>query len=102
MDITITLDPDAERFVREEAEKRGIAPEKLAETLVSDALERERKAALEREQKAERALELLRSWDEDGDEAEQRGTFDAIVKGLNEGRRGYRQHFPAHLKGKTW
>ena len=94
MDITITLDPDDERFVREEAEKRGVSPLQLAEKLVADALERERKAA--------RALELLRSWDEDGDEAEQRATFDAIAKGLNEERQGFRQHFPAELKGKTW
>jgi hypothetical protein len=94
MDITITLGPDDERFVRDEAEKRGVAPEQLAETLVSGALERERKAA--------HALELLRSWDEDGDVAEQRETFEAIAKGLNEEREGYRQHYPAHLKGKTW
>lgn len=83
MDITITLDPDTERFVRDEAEKRGVAPE----AIIAQAMERERKAA--------RARELLRSWDEAGDEAEQRETFEAIANGRNEERQGYRQHYPA-------
>jgi hypothetical protein len=94
MDITVTLLPDAERFVRQEAENRGIAPEALAESVVATAFERERKVA--------HARALLQSWDDDGDETEQREPFESIAKGLNTGREGYRQHIPAHLKGKTW
>ncbi len=94
MDITITLGPDDERFVREEAEKRGVAPERLAETLVSGALERERKAA--------QIAAMFRAWEVEDSANPDDDTFETIVKGLNEERAGYRLHFPPELKGKTW
>ena len=36
------------------------------------------------------------------DPTEQRETFDLLVRGLNENRRGGRELFPKALKGKTW
>ncbi len=94
MDITITLGADDERFVRAQAEKRGVAPERLAETMVADALERERKAAL--------ASDLFRKWAEEDKSNSDDDTFETIVAALNQERKGYRQHFPTELKGKTW
>ena len=40
-----------------------------------------------------RVKELLRKWTEEGDLEEQRETFEALKKGIDEGRKGYRQLF---------
>ena len=97
MDITLRLDPETERRVREEAERRGITPEALAEAAVLETVAREQTAQRERNAQA-RAL--LRTWSDDGDETEQRATFDAVAKGSNSERKGFRQHFPAGTKTK--
>ena len=44
---------------------------------------------------------LIESWMQE-DPTEQRETFDHLVRGLNENRRGGRELFPEALKGKTW
>jgi len=40
------------------------------------------------------AIELLRQWREEGDEEEQRDTFEAIMQGLNEHHSSDRKLFP--------
>jgi hypothetical protein len=90
MDITITLDAETERFVREEAEKRGVA----VETVVAQVMEGQRKAA--------QLAEMFQRWEKEDAANPDDDTFETIVKALNEGRKGYRQHFPAELKGKSW
>lgn len=97
MDITLRLDPETERRLREEAERRGMSPEALAETAVRETIEREQVAQREKNAKAR---ELLRSWTEHGDAQEQRETFDAVAKGLNAERKGYRQHYRMAPKTK--
>ena len=47
-------------------------------------------------------IELLRKWSEEDDGGEQQETMDALIKGMNESRRGQRLPFPKHLRGKTW
>jgi len=44
---------------------------------------------------------LIESWMQE-DPTEQRETFDHLVRGLNENRRGGRELFPEALKGTTW
>lgn len=44
---------------------------------------------------------LIESWMQE-DPTEQHETFDHLVRGLNENRRGGREMFPTALKGKTW
>ena len=44
---------------------------------------------------------LIESWMQE-DPTEQHETFDHLVRGLNENRRGGREMFPKALKGKTW
>jgi hypothetical protein len=95
MDITLRLDPETERLIREEAARRGMTPEALAQAVVVETLEREQ--AQQRAKNAA-ARELLRTWSEDGDEQEQRETFEAIAEGLNAERKGVRQHYPALRK----
>jgi hypothetical protein len=40
------------------------------------------------------AIALLRSWREEGDEAEQRRAFEDLKRTLDEDRLGYRQIYP--------
>ena len=44
---------------------------------------------------------LIESWMQE-DPTEQRETFDHLVRGLNESRRGGRELFPKELRGETW
>lgn len=44
---------------------------------------------------------LIESWMQE-EPTEQRETFEHLVRGLNENRRGGREVFPQALKGKTW
>lgn len=41
-----------------------------------------------------RAIECLRNIREEGDPEEKQETLDYLVKALDEGREGYRKHFP--------
>ena len=50
--------------------------------------------AITREQKREALIELLRRWREEGDEEEQKETWEYLKKALDEDRLSYRKLFP--------
>lgn len=61
------------------------------------------KTLLETDQERRRvAVALLQSWIDDGDEAEQRETGNALIKGLDANRLSNRPLFPKELEGVTW
>ena len=52
--------------------------------------------------KQKTAIELLQSWIDTDDPAEQQETGEALLEGLDENRLSDRPLFPPELKGKTW
>jgi hypothetical protein len=49
---------------------------------------------LERRLRNRAAVELLKSWDEEGDETEQRETLEFLKVAIDANRLGQRKHFP--------
>lgn len=85
MSITLELRDSVAIALREEAERRGLRPEDLAETLLSENLPVLRpKGSLSA---------LIQSWIDDGDEDEQRETWEALSEGIDANRVGQRKLF---------
>lgn len=83
--MTLTLTPDLERRLTQEAERQGVKPDEYALQLLDKQLEPEdRKTAL---------ADALRSFRE-GDAEEQRETFEALKQGLNENHTSDRVIYP--------
>lgn len=74
MSLLIELAPDVESRLELEAADNGVQPSAYASRLIENGL---------RKGDPEKARALLRKWDEEGDEEEQRETFEALKKGLN-------------------
>jgi hypothetical protein len=88
MTLTLDLRPELQEQLKREAAQRGLSPEKLAVALLEEAVpgyRASRNAA---------AIEMLRSWAEEGDEEEQRETFEALKEGLNQNHSSDRVIFP--------
>ena len=94
MTLTLTLPPELERRLAEEAARKGVPPEQYTLQLLSEHL-----PAADR--RAE-AVRLLQSWLDEGDAAEQTETGDYLVRALDEDRLSDRKLFPPELKGVTW
>ena len=75
---------------RPRADGKGRGPGSLA--IDREAAEKEARR-IQRE-KNQAAIELLRSWREEGDEEEQRRAFENLKKTLDEDRMGYRKIYP--------
>lgn len=93
MTLTLTLSPEMEQRLTEEAQRQGVAPEKYALRLLENQLSRKDRYA---ELRA-----LLKSWREE-DPQEQKETGDYLVRVLDEDRLGDRPLFPPELEGITW
>jgi len=52
--------------------------------------------------KQQTAVDLLQSWIDVDDPAEQQTTGNALIQGLDENRLSDRPLYPTHLKEKTW
>ncbi len=52
--------------------------------------------------RADRLVQLLQSWIDEGDEEEQRETLEYLIHALDEDRLSNRKLFPKELKGKSW
>ncbi|MGH9754637.1 MAG: hypothetical protein ACREA2_17815 [Blastocatellia bacterium] len=94
--ITLTLDSEFEQRLLREASQHGLSPEQYA----VQALE-ERILQTERERR-EKAIALVQSWIDEGDEQEQRETWEYLVRVLDEDRTSARKLFPEELKGVSW
>jgi seryl-tRNA(Sec) selenium transferase len=88
MTLTLDLRPELQEQLKREAAQRGLSPEKLAVALLEEAVpgyRASRNAA---------AIEMLRSWAEEGDEEEQRETGEFLMRALDEDRTSDRKLFP--------
>jgi hypothetical protein len=74
MSLVIELTNGLEDKVRNEAEKRGLSADECARRLVVESLSRGRHPL----------SEAIQSWIGEGDEQEQRETYEALAKGLSE------------------
>ncbi len=93
--MTLTLPPDLERRVAQEAERQGMERDTYVLQTLEKQLEQDKRAA---------AIALLQSWiDADEEEArEQRETGEYLIRVLDEDRLSDRKLFPAELKGISW
>jgi predicted transcriptional regulator len=94
--ITLTLDSELEQRLQQEASRQGLSPEQYA----AQALE-EHVSQADRERR-EKAIALVQSWIDEGDEEEQKETWEYLVGVLDEDRTSVRKLFPEELKGVSW
>jgi regulator of protease activity HflC (stomatin/prohibitin superfamily) len=94
MTLTLNLPTDLEAQLSRSAEQKGLTAEAYAAQLLEEQLRQER---IERNQAA---IRLLQSWIDEGDEEEQRETFEALKKGLEENRLSNRPLFPPRDEGE--
>lgn len=78
-------------MLRRHARLRRFSPEAIEDGTVESP-----------ENRAEYLGALIRSWIDEGDPEEQRGTIEHLVRTLDEDRLSDRKLFPDELKGKSW
>jgi hypothetical protein len=93
MTLNLSLPPDLEERLRNEAERQGLP----AATVTLRILDRH----LPSKDAGRELVELLKSWIEEGDAQEQKETGDYLIRTLDEDRLSDRSLFPAELKGVT-
>ena len=94
MTLNLTLPPDLEARLTEEALRQGVSPSHCTLQLLSKHL-----PAPGRQKQL---VSLLQSWMDNEDDAEQKETGDYLVRALDEDRPSDRKLFPAEMKGVTW
>jgi hypothetical protein len=94
--ITLTLDSELEQRLRREASFQGLSPEEYAVQALEEHVSQADRA------RREKAIALAQSWIDEGDEEEQRETWEYLVRVLDEDRSSARKLFPEELKGVSW
>jgi hypothetical protein len=94
--MTLALAPQVEERLKQEAARRGLPPDEYANKVLDEHL-----SQAERERR-EQAIALVQSWVDEGDEAEQRETWNYLVRVLDEDRTSARKLFPKELQGVSW
>jgi hypothetical protein len=94
--ITLTLDSELGQRLLQEASQHGLSPEQYAVQALEEYILR-----TERERR-EKAIALVQSWIDEGDEEEQKETWEYLVRVLDEDRTSVRKLFPEELKGVSW
>lgn len=87
MSIVIDIPPELEARLQKESRALGIDPPELVRRALESVLP-------EQTDRNRRALDLLAKWDNEGDEAEQRETLEALKEGLNAHYSSDRKIFP--------
>jgi hypothetical protein len=94
MTLTLSLPPELEQRLTEEAQRQGMPTDEYALRLLEEHLPpKDRRAEL---------VTLLQSWIDADDDEEQKETGDYLVRALDEDRLSDRQLFPPELRGVTW
>jgi hypothetical protein len=88
MTVTLNLPPEIEKRVQTEAARQSLGVEEYLLRLVETAVPDEEEAA-----RRERALHLLRSVSNIGDEQEQKETFDYLKAAVDADRLSERKRF---------
>lgn len=94
--MTLALAPELEERLKQEAARRGLPPAEYASKVLEEHI-----SQAERERR-EKAIALVQSWIDEGDEQEQKETWEYLVRVLDEDRTSARKLFPEELKGVSW
>jgi hypothetical protein len=94
--MVLTLTPELETRVKIESARLGLTPDRYATQVLEEHI-----SEAERERR-EKAIALLQSWIDEGDEAEQKETGEYLIRVLDEDRLSERKLFPAEMKGISW
>jgi hypothetical protein len=94
MAFTVTLTPELERRLTQQANHKGMTAKGYALQLLDKYLDfKDNKTEL---------VALLQEWIDADDTEEQRETGDYLIRTLDNDRLSNRKLFPPELKGKTW
>ncbi|MBD2250552.1 hypothetical protein [Nostoc parmelioides] len=94
MTLTLNLPPELEEYLAQQAQQQGLSVEAYTlQILTAHILPKEKKIKL---------VNLLQSWINEDDDAEQKETGEYLIQALDEDRLSNRQLFPVELKGVTW
>lgn len=94
--MTLALAPELEERLKQEAARQGLPPDEYASKVLEEHI-----SQAERERR-EKAIALVQSWIDEGDEEEQRETGEYLIRVLDEDRLSDRKLFPVELKGVSW
>ncbi len=94
MTLTLTLPPELEQYLYQQAKQHGLSVEAVTLQLLSESI-------LSRQKESE-AADILQTWIDDKDVAEQKETGNYLIQALDEDRLSERQLFPLDMKGVTW
>lgn len=94
MTLTLDLPPELEQRLAKEAAQHGLSVEAMTLQLLA--------ALLNVKQNQAETVDMLQSWIDDEDEAEQQETGLYLVQVLDEDRLSDRKLFPSEMKGQTW
>jgi hypothetical protein len=94
--ITLILDSELERRLKQEADRQGLPLEEY----VAQALnERISQAELERREKL---VALVQSWIDEDEASAEEGYDEEFLRMIDDDRPSYRKLFPPELKGISW
>ena len=94
MTLTLTLPPELEQRLMQEAKRQGLPVGEYALQLLDKQLPpQDHQAEL---------VALLQSWIDEEDAQEQQETGDYLIRVLDEDRLSDRKLFPPELKGVSW
>jgi len=96
MTITLTLAPELEFKLKQEADRRGLPPEQYALEVLDEHI-----SQAERERR-EKLVALIQSWIDEDEVSEEEGYDDEFLRMIDEDRPSYRKLFPPELKGVSW
>lgn len=94
MTLTLTLSPELEQYLSQEANQSGLSIEAFVLKLLRQSIALRQKQA--------EAVNLLQSWIDDEDDVEQQETGQYLIQSLDDDRQSDRQLFPAEMQGLTW
>jgi hypothetical protein len=94
MTIQLTISPELEARLLEEARRRGISTEDYTRHVLDQHVPAQDRSAA--------AVALIQSWIDGADEAEQKRVGNLLARVIDEDRLSDRKLFPPELEGVTW
>jgi hypothetical protein len=94
MTLTLSLPPELEQYLTQEAQQQGLSVEIYTLELIQKSIVQKEKQL--------KIVNVLQSWIDESDEQEQQETGEYLINALDENRLSNRQLFPQELKGVSW
>ncbi|NJR23299.1 MAG: hypothetical protein HC786_14640 [Richelia sp. CSU_2_1] len=94
MTLILSLTPEIEQYLTQRARQQGLSTEAYTLQLLREHIRLNEKQA--------KSIDLLQSWMDEEDAAEQQETGEYLIQALDKNRSIDRQLFPIELKGVSW